>query len=57
MQSPSDIQLVKNPPSFSQVDMDRAIVSDRKTYDQAIKKLKKRLLVVQQAYYHQNKRF
>jgi len=56
MQSPSDIQLVKNPPSFSQVDMDRAIVSDRKTYDQAIKKLKKRLLVVQQAYYHQNKR-
>jgi len=56
MQSPSDIQLVKNPPSFSQVDMDRAIVSDRKTYDQTIKKLKKRLLVVQQAYYHQNKR-
>jgi PPK2 family polyphosphate:nucleotide phosphotransferase len=56
MQSPSDITLVDNPPSFSDVEMDSAVISDKKTYKTTIKKLKKRLLVVQQAYYHQNKR-
>ena len=56
MQSPSDIILVDSPPSFSDVDMDSAVIRDQKTYKKTIQKLKKRLLVVQQAYYHQKKR-
>ena len=56
MQSPSDIILVDNPPSFSDVDMDSAVISDQKIYKKTIQKLKKRLLLVQQAYYHQKKR-
>lgn len=56
MKLPSDIILIDNPPSFSDVEMDSAVISDKKTYKKTIKKLNKRLLVVQQAYYHQNKR-
>jgi PPK2 family polyphosphate:nucleotide phosphotransferase len=56
MKAPSDIILVDNPPSFSDVEMDSAVISDKKTYKKTIKKLKRRLLVVQQAYYHQNTR-
>jgi PPK2 family polyphosphate:nucleotide phosphotransferase len=56
MKAPSDITLVDSPPSFSDVDMDSAVISDQKTYKKTIQKLKKRLLVVQQAYYHQKKR-
>lgn len=56
MRTPSDIILVDPPPSFSDLEMDSALISDKKTYKKTIKKLKKRLLVVQQTYYHQNKR-
>jgi polyphosphate kinase 2 (PPK2 family) len=56
MQAPSDIILVDSPPSFSDVDMDSAVISDQKIYKKTIQKLKKRLLLVQQAYYHQKKR-
>jgi PPK2 family polyphosphate:nucleotide phosphotransferase len=56
MQPPSDIVIVDNPPEFSDLDMETASISDGKTYEKKIKKLKKRLLAVQQAYYHQNKR-
>lgn len=56
MQSPSDIIFPDNLPSFDQLDMNSAVIQDRETYDKKLKKLKKRLMAVQQAYYHQGKR-
>ncbi len=56
MKAPSEMILVDQPPSFSNLEMDGATISDRETYDKKLNKLKKRLLAVQQAYYHQGKR-
>ena len=56
MKAPSEIVLVDNPPSLSDLDMDSAVIRNKKTYKATIKKLKKRLLTVQQAYFHQKKR-
>ena len=37
MKAPSDILLVDSPPLFSDVEMDSAVISDKKTYKKTIK--------------------
>ena len=56
MQGPSEIKLLSNPPRFEELDMESAIIEDKKTYEKKLKNLKKRILTVQQAYYHQKRR-
>ncbi len=56
MLKPSEIKLVANPPALTDLDMDNARISDKQTYKETLSTLKKRILTVQQAYYHQNRR-
>lgn len=56
MQAPSDIIPVANPPLFTDLDMDAPIIPDKATYKHRLKSLKTRILAVQQAYFHQQRR-
>jgi polyphosphate kinase 2 (PPK2 family) len=55
MFTPSKIRLEPTPPSLSEVDLSQCFVS-KKHYKKALKHLQKRMLAVQQAYYHQGLR-
>ncbi|WP_286240211.1 polyphosphate kinase 2 family protein [Neptuniibacter halophilus] len=56
MHQPSPIILQSSPPTLSQADFVNSCLPDKETYHQKLKKWQKRMLKVQQAYYHQNKR-
>lgn len=56
MYLPSSIELIDNPPQLANVDLQNAQVEDKATYEKKLKKLQKKMLAVQQAYYHQGKR-
>ncbi|REG81975.1 polyphosphate kinase 2 family protein [Marinomonas pollencensis] len=55
MFKPSKIRLESLPPSLSDVDLSQRLAS-KKRYKKALKQLQKRMLTVQQAYYHQGLR-
>ncbi len=56
MNLPSPIELQLSPPRLSDLSFDDAIVEDKEKYEKKLKQWQKRLLTVQQAYYHQKKR-
>lgn len=56
MHQPSPIELIANPPSLLDVDFESAFIEDKTAYEKKLKKLQKKMLEVQQAYYHQGKR-
>jgi chemotaxis methyl-accepting protein methylase/polyphosphate kinase 2 (PPK2 family)/septal ring-binding cell division protein DamX len=55
MHAPSPITLLSNPPSLNQKD-DHPILESKAKYQKQLKKWQKRLLTVQQAYFHQKRR-
>jgi len=55
-QQPSEIVLQSKPPSLSKVDPESTILPDKRAYRERLRKWQKRMLAVQQAYYHQNRR-
>jgi PPK2 family polyphosphate:nucleotide phosphotransferase len=55
MHTPSPITLLSNPPSLNQKD-DHPILESKAEYQKQLKKWQKRLLTVQQAYFHQKRR-
>lgn len=56
MHRPSQITIQCPAPSLNGVDFDTAILADKSSYLKKLKKLQKKILQVQQAYYHQKKR-
>ena len=56
MHQPSHIILQKNPPSLNTVDFTDALLTDKQAYLKTQKKLQKKILSIQQAYYHQKRR-
>ena len=56
MHQPSPIVLQTNPPKLSDIQSPHPAVEDKVTYEKRLKKLQKRMLQVQQAYFHQGKR-
>ena len=56
MQTPSPIILRSPSPNLDSVTFDKAVLQDKDDYLKKLKKWQKRILEVQQAYYHQNRR-
>lgn len=56
MYQPSPIELINHPPQLGDVDFEQAFIEDKESYEKQLKKLQKKMLEVQQAYFHQGKR-
>ncbi|SIS61162.1 polyphosphate kinase 2 family protein [Neptunomonas antarctica] len=56
MQQPSAILLQNDTPTLSALALNDASIANKKKYEKKLKKWQQRLLHVQQAYYHQNRR-
>lgn len=56
MQKPSAIVLQNNPPTLSSLSFKKASIANKSTYEKKLLKWQRRLIRVQQAYYHQNRR-
>lgn len=56
MFQPSPITLQDSPPTLEQVQLEQPGIRDKQSYLKKLKKWQTRMLHVQQAYYHQNKR-
>jgi len=56
MHRPSDIVLMSEPPQLDSVDYLTTVIKDKQTYEKKLKKWQQRMLAVQQAYYHQQRR-
>jgi len=56
MHKPSPIVLQTPPPSLESINFENTLITDKKTYIRKLKKWQKRMLEVQQAYYHQKRR-
>lgn len=56
MHQPSPIILEKRSPKLANVDFSNAILTDKDEYLKKLKKWQKKMLQVQQAYFHQNRR-
>jgi len=54
--TPSDIILQKNPPTLEAADFKSAVMEGEKQYKKELKKWQQKIVEVQQAYYHQNRR-
>ena len=53
---PSEIILEDKPPSLSELDLDASVIDTKKHYEKQLKKLQQKMLTVQQAYFHQERR-
>ena len=56
MHQPSPIVLQNPSPSLNNIDFDESVLPDKDAYLKKLKKWQKKMLQVQQAYFHQNKR-
>ena len=56
MHQPSPIVLQNPSPSLKNIDFDESVLPDKDAYLKKLKKWQKKMLQVQQAYFHQNKR-
>jgi len=56
MYQPSPIILQKNPPSLDEIDLTNTQIAEKSEYLKTLKKSQKKILSVQQAYYHQKRR-